>query len=152
MVAALVYFSARPKEVIAPVTDTSETTEPVAKSPGANAPAVHANAPVKRPAPRTPDISLAGEARPFPDNPNRWTYTMWLKAPEEVTEDISHVHYDLVLASEPLSLDGNSAAPFSASYYGHGCYDNVVVTVSFKSESQPFKKRFNLCDALKGVQ
>jgi hypothetical protein len=93
---------------------------------------------------------LAAEQKPLADNPKRYTYTLSLKAPDGTIDDISRVHYDLVYDPNPLSLDGGSAPPFSAVYEGWGCYETVVMTVYFKSPvSEPRKKTFNMCTALK---
>jgi hypothetical protein len=96
---------------------------------------------------------LAAEQKPLPNNSKRYTFTLSLKAPDGLIEDISHVHYDLIYDPNPLSLDGSSEPPFRAVYEGWGCYETVVMTVNFKAPgSKMFKKTFNMCDALKGVK
>jgi hypothetical protein len=98
---------------------------------------------------RSKDFSLAAKQEPLADNPKRYTFTLSLRAPSEIVDDISRVHYDLVYDPNPLSLDGGAAPAFSAVYEGWGCYETVVVTAYFKSSgSQPVKKTFNMCTAL----
>jgi TIR domain len=93
-------------------------------------------------------FSLGAEQKPLANNPNRYTYTLSLRAPAEVVDDISRVHYDFVLESNPLSIDGGTAPAFTAVYEGWGCYPIVDVIVYFKSLPEPKKKTFNMCDAL----
>jgi hypothetical protein len=98
---------------------------------------------------RVEDFSLAAEQVPFKDNPKRYTFTLSVKAPSGIIDDISRVHYDLVYDTNPLSLEGGPAPKFSAVYEGWGCYEKVVVTVYFRSSaSKPLTKNFNMCDAL----
>lgn len=98
---------------------------------------------------RRDDFSLLAEQKALPNNPDRYTFTLSLKVPDAVAEDISRVHYDLVYDPNPLSFDGGPAPAFSAEYEGWGCYETVVVTVYFKSSgAQPTKKTFNMCKAL----
>jgi hypothetical protein len=94
------------------------------------------------------DFSLVARQEPLADNPERYTFTLWLDAPALV-DDIARVHYDLVYGPNPLSLEGGAAPSFSAVYEGWGCYETVVVTVYLKSPgSQALKKTFNMCKAL----
>ena len=147
----MIWLSNRQKEVSPPVTEAVGTVGTM-QSSGNAPPPVYANAPAKKPMPRTPAISLAAEGTPLPNNPARFTYTVWVKASDDVVQDISRVHYDFVLESNPLSIEGSSAPPFSALYEGYGCYPVVEVTVIFKSSGSPFKKTFNMCNAMKGAK
>jgi hypothetical protein len=120
-----------------PVTESAATAVPAA------------NAPAQKHRLRPYDISLAAE-RGLTKGPKRYLFTLWVKAPDEVTGDVSQVHYDLVSDSTSMSVDGTSFPPFSAVYEGSGCYETVVLTVNFKTPGlQPFKKTFNMCNALK---
>jgi hypothetical protein len=97
---------------------------------------------------RLEGFSLGAEQKPFADNPKRYTFTLSLRAPAGVVDDISRVHYDFVLDTNPLSIDGGSAPEFRAVYEGWGCYTIVDVTVYFKSLPEPKKKTFDMCEAL----
>jgi hypothetical protein len=151
------YLRSVQKVVVPPASKSAETMAPPA--------AVHSPAP--EPAKRRPekavsrqatvnpeftklkDFSLAATQEALADNPKRYTYTLSLKAPSGIIDDISRVHYELVYDPNPLSLDGGSAPAFSAVYEGWGCYETVVMTVHFKSPgSQPLKKTLNMCQAL----
>ncbi len=100
-------------------------------------------------APALDQFSLAAEQRPLPNNPNRYTFGVWLKVPRAFINEISRVHYDFVYDPNPLSIDGAPVPPFGATYEGWGCYETVNVTVYFNSSlSQPIKKTFDMCKAL----
>jgi len=124
----------------------SLVSEPVKRSPK-KAVSPGLNAAPK--AARFKNFSLAATQEPLAGNSKRYTFTLSLKAPSEMIDDIARVHYDLVYDPNPLSLDGGAAPAFSAVYEGWGCYETVVVTAYFKSSgSQPVKKTFNMCTAL----
>ncbi len=99
-------------------------------------------------------LSLSAEAKPLPQkdaNGNaRYSFTLSVKAPEQALASISRVHYDLVLESNPLSLEGGPAPGFSTSYEGWGCYRKVVVTAYLSATaSQPqVQKTFDMCNVL----
>lgn len=99
-------------------------------------------------APRINQFSLAAQQKPLSDNPNRYKFGVWLKAPGTFVDGISRVHYDFVYGPNPLSIEGAPDPPFGATYEGWGCYETVDVTVYLKSGSQPIKKTFDMCKAL----
>jgi hypothetical protein len=147
------YFGSASKIVVPPAQESAKTTGLPAAAVQSLAPEPTKRRAEKVMSPRSRanlDFSLAAEQKPLADNPKRYTYTLSLKAPDGTIDDISRVHYDLVYDPNPLSLDGGSAPPFSAVYEGWGCYETVAVTVYFKSPgSEPRKKTFNMCTALK---
>jgi hypothetical protein len=94
-------------------------------------------------------LQLSADKKPFEQRTDRFHFTLSLNVPDTMLPDISNVHYDLVYASNPLSIDGGPPPDFSASYDGWGCYTNVVVTVDWNLPSAPpFKKTFNMCSAI----
>jgi hypothetical protein len=144
------------KEVGPPSKESTETaTSPAAT--GAGVPETTKRSPeevvAQRPNPpaaklsRVEDFSLAAEQEPLANTPKRYTFTLSLKVPSGVIDDISRVHYQLVYDPNPLSLEGGPAPRFSAAYEGWGCYETVVVTVYFQSGVSK-TKTFNMCNAL----
>jgi hypothetical protein len=94
-------------------------------------------------------LQLSADKKPFEQRTDRFHFTLSLTVPETTLADISRVHYDLIYASNPLSLEGGPPPDFSASYDGWGCYTNVLVTVDWNLPSAPpLKKTFNMCSAI----
>jgi hypothetical protein len=116
------YFGSVRKTVAPPAQESAKTNA----APAANQSLAREPNAVSGRSTANPDFSLAAEQKPLADNPKRYTYTLSLKAPAGIIDDISRVHYDLVYDPNPLSLDGGSAPPFSAVYEGWGCYETVV--------------------------
>jgi hypothetical protein len=140
-------------------TKEAPPTDQLAKSMAKEKPRVEETRTQKVPVESSYDVvaqqlQLAAEARPLPQKDAagnaRYSFTLSVNVPERSVGSISRVHYDLVYASNPLSLDGGPSPGFPASYEGWGCYRKVVVTAYLSAPVTPsqVQKTFDMCTVL----
>jgi hypothetical protein len=93
-------------------------------------------------------LKFSAESKPMENQAKRYYFTLSVKLPPQTLTYISRVHYDLILESNPLSLEGGPPPDFSAFYNGWGCYSDVAVIVYMTGSEAPVRKTFNMCTAL----